>query len=242
MPYFQLRITFSESRTQDRCIRAIKSLISNYNLAEYSTGIEEFNKYGEPCSPHVHFNFIADIDRINPKRCIQDWLRRYFANLDVELKGNKQWSLQMVEEPKDYDRWFRYPLKEGPRYQLISKTSPPFYLTMKEGWKDKTPFDEFCHLAKTERKDAIAANILHREKVRNKDQFKKKLYEFIDEECKEGEADKRVIWTTIFQYYRKIEKPINFSVIEGYTNLWLADHGKLSADSAFDLAHFNNNN
>ena len=45
------------------------------------------------------------------------------------------------------------------------------------------------------------------------------------------------IWCLIFEYYRKIEKPINFSVIEGYTNLWLADHGQLSAQHAYNLAH-----
>ena len=91
MPYFQLRITFSELRNKERCCRAIKALIRNYELVTYSTGIEQLNKYGEPCDPHIHFNFIADIDRVNPKRCIQDWLRRYFSQLDVELKGNKQW-------------------------------------------------------------------------------------------------------------------------------------------------------
>ena len=232
MPYFQLRITFSELRNAERCRRAIKALIRNYQLREYSTGTEQLNKYGEPCDPHIHFNFIADIDRVNPKRCIQDWLRRYFIQLDVELKGNKQWSLQMVEEPKDFDRWFRYPLKEGPDYRL----------TKKEGWseEDRSSFDELCHLARIERKDAVAANVLRREKLRNKDQFKQKMYDFIKEQDLQNPC-KEAIWCWIFEYYRKIEKPINFTTIEGYTNLWLADHGYLAARDAFKISHNNDN-
>lgn len=49
------------------------------------------------------------------------------------------------------------------------------------------------------------------------------------------------IWCLIFEYYRKIEKPINFTTVEGYTNLWLADHGYLAAEDAFKIAHNNDN-
>lgn len=242
MPYFQLRITFNELRNKERCLRAVKALIRHYELVTYSTGIEELNGYGEPCDQHLHFNFTADIDRVNPKRCIQDWLRRYFSKLDIELKGNKQWSLQMVDEPKDFDRWFRYPLKEGPIYMQISKNMPPFQFTKKEGWtkEDKSSFDELCHLARIEKNDAVAANILRREKLRNKDQFKIKLYDFIKEKDLQNPR-KEAIWCLIFEYYRKIEKPINFTTVEGYTNLWLADHGYLAAEDAFKIAHNNDN-
>lgn len=240
MPYFQLRITFSELCTIDLCLLAIRRLIRHYDLKEHSCGIEKLNKYGEPCDPHIHFNFIADIERVNPKRCIQDWLRRWFASRDVELRGNKMWSLQMVEEPKDYDRWLRYTLKEDNEHS--GKTVALF---KKEDLSGVELCDHYHNLrirAIDERKTSIEHNILRREKLRVKDQFKQKMYDYIDEETKEGECDKRVIWCTIYKYYRKIEKPINFSVIEGYTNLWLADHGHMSPESAFDLAHYNNDN
>ena len=97
-------------------------------------------------------------------------------------------------------------------------------------------------LATNEKADSIEQNLLRREKLLLKDKFKQKMYDYIDEERKEGDTEKRVIWCLIFEYYRKIEKPINFSVIEGYCNLWLADHGALSANSAFNLAHNNNSN
>lgn len=242
MPYFQLRITFSETRTKEICIRAVRKLKNHLNLVEYCAGLEDLNKYGEPCSPHIHFNFVADIDRVNPKRCIQDWLRRWFANRDVELKGNKMWSLQMVEEPKDYDRWFRYPLKEG-------RSEPDMVILFKKedvsGVELLQLRDRLQTRAVDERKTSIEMNILRREKLRNKDQFKQKMYDFIDEELKGTDIKKSThnwIWCEIYHYYQKIEKPINFSVIEGYTNLWLADHGFLDAQSAFEIAHNNNNN
>ncbi len=232
MPFFQLRITFSEVRTKDICVRALWKLVKHYALTEHSCGIEELNKYGEPCDPHIHFNFIADIDRVNPKRCIQDWLRRWFIKRDVELKGNKMWSLQMVEEPKDYDKWYRYPLKEN-SYALLCK------ITDLSGVELHSRLADLRIRAMDERKTSIEHNILRREKLRLKDQFKIKLYEYVGNP---QNSSKRSIWCLIFKYYREIEKPINFSVIEGYTNLWLADHGQLSAESAFDLAHNNNDN
>lgn len=229
-----------------------KALRHTYNLGDVSCGVERLNKYGEPCDPHIHFNFVCDIERVNPKRCLQDFIRRHFKNQDIELKGNKMWSLQMVEEPQDYDRWLRYPLKEQPLNNSI--TTPggnwgmvqyPWTFFTKEGVSGEDLRELYNSLrtrAVDERKTSIEMNILRREKLRVKDQFKQKMYDFIDEETKEGESDKRVIWCTIYKYYRKIEKPINFSVIEGYTNLWLADHGHMSPESAFDLAHYNNDN
>lgn len=239
MPYFQLRITFSELRNRELCLRSIDKLIKHYELVEYSCGVEKLNKYGEPCDPHIHFNFIADVDRVNPKRCIQDWLRRWFIKRDVELKGNKMWSLQMVEEPKDYERWFRYPLKELPITELV----------VREDWKTEDEEIDWkaanFTLAMEERKTSIEHNILRREKLRNKDQFKQKMYDFIDEVLKGTDIKKPTynwIWCEIYHFYQKIEKQINFSVITGYTNLWLADHGFVSAQDAFKIAHNNNDN
>ena len=60
---------------------------------------------------------------------------------------------------------------------------------------------------------------------------------YIKENTMYAPEGKSHIWCLIFEYYRKIEKPINFSVIEGYTNLWLADHGQLSAQHPYNPAH-----
>ncbi len=245
MPYFQLRITFSELRTPDTCLLAIRRLIRHYNLKEHSLGLEQLNKYGEPCDPHLHFNFIADIERVNPKRCVQDWLRRWFSNRDIELRGNRMWSLQMVEEPADYDRWFRYPIKEElPEYDASGMAIRQTFFKKEgmEGAELRAHYMQLRQRAVDERRTSIEHNILRREKLRVKDQFKQKMYDFIAENAQENNKSKEYIWCLIFEYYRKIEKPINFSVIEGYTNLWLADHGQLSPQSAYNLAHNNNSN
>ena len=238
MPYFQLRITFSQTRTMHVVLRSISFLIREYNLDTYSCGHEKLNKYGEPCDPHVHFNFLHDIDRVNPKRCIQDKLRRHYELQDISLKGNKQWSLQMVEEPTDFYRWLRYPLKENPVPHLCKNVD-----TECEG----NDFKQLAKDAQNERATSIEINLLRREKLRNKDQFKNQMYDYIksfdqDElnpllQQYQYKTNHMKVWKLIYKFYQLREKPINWTTIEGYTNLFLADSGCISEDTAFNLAH-----
>ncbi len=241
MPYYQLRITLSESRTRPIVYRCFKALKQHLALETYSCGYEELNKFGEPCDPHYHFNFYEDkLDRCNPVRCIRDWIRRHFNSQDIELKGNKQWSFQMVEEPNDFERWFRYPLKEMPEQELCNMPQAD----------ENNSFDKQVILAREERKHTIHLNILARQKAMNKDQFKEKMYSFIKsyEETNHSEQDpllkpdqymnnRKKVWKLIYNFYRSIGKPINWTVIEGYTNLFLADSGVIDEDDAFNLAH-----
>ncbi len=243
MPYFQLRITLSETRTKKTILRSIKYLIREYNMTLYSTGYEEYNKYGEPCDPHFHFNFVEDLDRVNPKRCIADKLKRYYEQIDVSLKGNKQWSLQMVEEPNDFDRWFRYPLKENPILDMVRDGTSDLSGNM---GPDPDELDKIVSLAKSERRTSIEINILRREKQRNKDKFKDNLYTFIKSHDQDElnplltggyTIDHKRVWKLIYKYYRSQERPINWTTIEGYTNLFLADAGVIDDNDAFNLAH-----
>ena len=179
MPYFQLRITCSQLRTKHVVLRSIRALIRHYKLECYSTGYEELNSFGEPCDPHVHFHFLGDIDRLNPKRCMGDWLKRHFANQDIELKGNKMWSLKMVEEPEDFCRWFRYTLKEGPIMDMIKCDDCDEI--------QEKGLENVIKLATNEKADSIEQNLLRREKLLLKDKFKQKMYDYIDEEFKRRE-------------------------------------------------------
>lgn len=243
MPYFQLRITLSDTRTKKVILRSIKYLIREYNMTLYSTGYEEFNKYGEPCDPHFHFNFVEDLERINPKRCIADKLKRYYENLDISLKGNKQWSLQMVEEPGDFDRWFRYPLKENPIIDLIKDGTSD--LSGNFG-PDPDELDSIIQRAKDERRTSIEINILRREKLRNKDQFKDKLFTYLDNiftdaliDMGENPADyipnEGQIYCEILTYYKQISKPMSFDTIGNYTNLYRLENGHLTNADAYNL-------
>lgn len=232
MPYFQLRINISENRTQVVVRNSFRMLIRSYKIKNHSCGFEELNKYGEPCDPHFHFNFYVEIDRVNPKRCIQDKLRRWYEANELELKGNKQWSLQIVEEPDDYFRWLRYPLKEKRIKELCGV----------ELTEDR--WEELENLAKQERKDTIEKNILQREKIRNKDNFKLKIYGFINkvyEYVNKEEITDKMIWIQIFNFYKTEGRPINFGTIDGYVILYKADHGMLTAEDAFNCAKKKNN-
>lgn len=231
MPFFR------SPRTPQRVYLLIKHLIRDLELEHYTCGEEKLNKYGEPCDPHFHFNFQAHIERVNPKRCIQMNCRNFMAKLDADMKGNKAWSLQMVEEPADYDRWQRYPLKENPVLVFCSQNQTAEHQSLIDS----------IHLAKLERSDSIAANVLQREKIRNKNTLKDDMYRYIDgldpnsldELVNPINPGHQTIWEAIFDYYKQAERPINFTTISGYTNLWLADHGHLSASSAYKLQNKN---
>ncbi len=243
MPYYQLRITLSESRTRPIVYRALKALKQHLDLETYSCGYEELNKFGEHCDPHYHFNFYEDkLDRCNPVRCIRDWIRRHFQLQDIELKGNKQWSFQMVEEPNDFERWFRYPLKEMPELGLCN-------LPQADNPEDPSEFksvQQQHHLAREERKHTIHLNLIARQKAMNKDQFKDKLFAYLDKTFTEALKDmgedpenfipsEGQIYCQILAYYKNVGKPMSFDTVGNYTNLYRLENEYLSHQSAYEL-------
>ena len=126
MPYLQLRITFDPSHNL-RNAKTVYGLLRSFTKnwldadAEYTAGCEHLNKYGEQCDPHYHLNAYFDPpDLKDPLRSAKNWLRKNAISRDFTLKGNKIWSCTLVEEPKDYERWIRYPLKEAPCTELTS--------------------------------------------------------------------------------------------------------------------------
>lgn len=229
MPFYQLRITVdaSANRSREKIMMGLDRFIKSHTLEAYTCGYEKLNKYGESenCTPHFHFHFVAYPDGKNPLRNLRLWFRNWFSKNESRLKGNKEWAFTEVAEPKDYDRWIRYALKE-------------------------TPVKDFCYgidnleleaqRAKDERAISIQHNLNARLKREQKDQFKRKMYEYI-EANKPSTPSFRSIWKILFKFYQEQERPMNWNNLDGYTNLWLADAGLLSADAAFELSHKNHN-
>jgi len=238
MPYLQLRITLDPSGNRDRpnVKRLLKSFRSKWlrlqdNVA-HTCGYELLNKFGEPCDPHFHFNAYFDPpDLKDPLRSARNWLRREASAYDFSLKGNKQWSCTMVEEPKDYQRWIRYPLKETGIHELcsmskdVSGNTPPEYLQLMR--------DAF-----NERKRSIELNVLKREKLADKVTFKDKLFSYLDEVYSTFEGalltDKQV-WISILQFYQEQGKCICLKTISGYSILYRLHQGSLTVEQAYDL-------
>ena len=216
MPYLQLRITQdpSANRTHNDCLQLINRfvtkwvrLISVIDIEDSSTqltcGVEELNKYGEPCDPHFHLNVYFDPpDLKDPLRSAKEFLKRNAIELGFRLKGNKVWSCTLVEEPKDFERWIRYPLKEKP-VRAFCKNVPDL---------EQKAID-----AKHERQTTVENNILKREKAIDKQSFKDKLFLHLENLDLKNHQD---IWIAILNYYSDQGKSVCFKTINGYTILY----------------------
>ncbi len=244
MPYLQLRITLDPSGNRNRA--NVKQLLKSFrnkwlrlqDNVSHSCGYELFNKYGEPCDPHFHFNCYFDPpDLKDPIRSARNWIRREASAYDFTLKGNKQWSCTMVEEPKDYARWIRYPLKE---------TSVPDLCSMARDVSGNTPewYIQMMRDARNERKRSIEINILKRDKAIDKQSLKDKLFKHLDglhtalwkddpSNC--PPPDHKIIWMNILAFYQEQGKAVCFPTISGYTTLYQLHIGTITPEDCYQL-------
>lgn len=244
MPYLQLRITLDPSgnRNEHRTFLLLKKFrrvwLTNQDADYQCTGgYEKLNKYGEPCDPHYHFNaYFVSPDLKDPLRSAKEWLRREATANEFSLKGNKVWSCTLVEEPKDFSRWMRYPLKETPTVELCDLYP-----------EEKHLLENSHNLAHEERKRSIEINILKREKTIDKQSFKDKLFKYLDDlflgegisELMETIThdkplpDHQQIWVTILKYYTQQGKAVCFKTINGYTILYQLHIGQLTPEQCY---------
>lgn len=207
-----------------RHFRLIEKMIKDKEIDQATVGFETKNKYGEPCRPHFHCHFYyINPDIIDPKRSISQYLKSRAESKDIKLKGNKKWCLQLVEEPADHNRFYRYPFKFG-------FPSSCFLITPDTLDRSQVP------IAIEENKQRIDANCLHREKSRDKQTFKDKLFIWLDKPP-DGENPKThaSIWIAILIYYQQEGKPINFQTIDGYTTLYQLHIGTLTPLQAYAM-------
>lgn len=238
MPYLQLRITLDPSRnaTNDH----VRSLLAHFKNrwiakqddgAEFTCGFEQFGKLGQPVSEHFHLHlYFESPDLKDPLRSAREFLKRTATERGFKLKGNKQWVCTLVGEPKDYDRWIRYPLKEQPCATFCSLNFPVSTLkTMHE-------------FAREERKRSIELNILKQEKLADKISFKDKLFKHLDGlHTAQHKDDPQVydlpnhqtIWTSILIYYTEQGKSVCFNTINGYTILYQLHIRVLSPEQCY---------
>ena len=154
----------------------------------------------------------------------------------------------MVEEPSDYTRWIRYPLKEKP-VKMMNRLLPP----SEEATEDEARefFKLACTLAKDERIRSIEANVLAREKSRERVTLKDKLFEHLDnlnygippneeELLENNHPSHQTIWEQILNFYMTQGKPICFRTLNGYTTLYQLHAGAITPSQAYVISQNNN--
>lgn len=243
MPYASIRITLDPSNSRTRCVveNLFLALKRHFQDDEFQStcGYETLNKYGEPCSPHYHFNFRYVVNDLkDPKRSLVSLCRKYAVAHGFELKGPHQWCCQLFPDPDDLDhisRWFRYPLKENPIQRLCVLDRGSYGAST----SDSCPLPLLCLLAKDERQRSVESNCLAREKSRNKTQFKDRMFTHLDKVFElsnnhHREPSHKEIWIAIVEYYRSEDKPINFQTIDGYTTLYQLHISSITPASAYE--------
>lgn len=175
--YIQLRITPEFCgvpellKGKTNVVLEICRYLKKYGDIEHIAGsIEKLNKFGEPTALHWHINIVLD-DHLSEfkKDSFQAWFRRrpYLP------KGNKCYSISIVGDPTDEDRWWRYLLKENDN---------PFVTNFPEEFKQD--FEKHVAMAQDERKIQIERNIAARDRALQNDSFRLKCYNAVDEQLR----------------------------------------------------------
>jgi len=239
MPFFKLRLSLEDNynetlfdpsnitHIEDRArhLRLLKQMCKDKQFDAMTLGFETKNKYGEPCRPHLHFHFEwSNPELVNPKRTLAEYLKNRANQNGIVLKGNKKWCLQLVDDPTDWDRFFRYPFKFGTKTVRAFTAShfPPPWLAIQ------------IPIAVDENNRRITANLLHRDKVLEKVTFKDKLFKHLDSIEGTPTSD-RDVWLAIAAYYVTESKPINFQTIAGYTTLYRIHVNAITLAQAYEM-------
>ncbi len=237
MPYLQLRITCDPSGsvvTDARVFLLMKKFIRDWLTPQdpshnRTMGVEEHNQYGEVCDKPFHLHAVFDpSDLKDPLRSAKNWLKRQALEAGFSLKGNKRWACTLVDEPQDYERWLRYPLKEGPIY-------PSCQVDLEYN------LQQMATDARNEHKRTIEINVIKREKAIDKQSFKDKLFKYLDaknEESYHNDEDEfthKTIWLLILKYYQEQGKAVCFKTVTGYTVLYMLYLGLLTPEQCYEM-------
>lgn len=217
--YYSLRITPEEFKIP---FNEALALVANYFIADgrcdsdgYITADEKKNKYGEDTKRHFHFNFTSD----KKKDTIQKGIRSFYSERGYVCKGNRCYSLQQCDEPEDYDRWFRYCMKE----KYIKKLTR----------SSEIDFEKCEMLAKDERQQSIKHNVANRAKLLDKSTLYDKLIMDLTK-LDPRPNDFKSIWSFIVQWYVEQKKPVNLTTIKGYTITYCISEKIITSDMLYE--------
>lgn len=214
MSFVQLRFTHS--------LLDISALVATGHLRKYlnDLGVEQFimcveqqDKFGKETHEHIHCNFIE------PNGFKKDTLQKKFKQkllvYDITVSGNKHYSLRVVAQPEDEDRWWRYCLKEKNKMPILQKGH------------DKEQMKEWRLLARDERERQIKKNNEDLDRYLDKSSFNGKMFQKFKEEEVIGfhNFGKRYI-----NYCMENSKVPSFSKIEDYYYLYKIQMGLMTAD------------
>lgn len=235
--YIQIRITPEFCgvpellNDKSRVINELLQKFGQYGDVEfYAACTEDQNKFGEPTNYHMHFNLVLD-DHIQEFR--KDSFQAWFRRRPYLPKGNKCYSISIVGDPEDEDRWWRYLLKQesnGLTIGLFKNKFPQEFLD---------ELDMHTALAQDERKLQIQRNIAARDRALQNDSFRLRAYNYINENFGETELTARKIFCELIRYYMQNNKVPPFNTMMNMVLDFKVHFGLMTPEDYFDTIYQN---
>ncbi len=222
MSYLQLRFTgsFYDDPSHNFTKRQIiKNIKDNYLVDKFIYVEEKNNKMGEETTPHIHFHGYTDKDV--KKDSLQKFIRRLGEKYGYTIKGNKCYAVNILGDPDDEERWYRYCLKEeGAKVAF-------------KGF-EKEELKKMRILAQEERKLQIERNKKAHSAYLDKSTFKGKMFDFFK---KEGVASHRPFIIGMIKYYLEKGKVAPFSKFNDYWIDYQISTGLMTPEEYYDKVY-----
>lgn len=193
--------------------RGLDEILKSIHSVSHVIGHEELNSLGDPTLHHVHIHFstygnISSI-RTNLTRL---WKKEYN---DLRVRA-ALYSLKEETDVKDYDLFFRYPLKQGNEMFQKKNIYPVNFDYAVQRVLAMDQWQRECEYKKAKQNTDL-----------NKESTYSKLKTYLDSfEILEILMIKRYI----FRYYLKEQLAMNANTMSGYANTYAAQVGLLTED------------
>lgn len=88
----------------------IPMFIKYLGVHKYTWGCEATDSCGKPTTPHIHIH--GEYDEIKNEETLKKQLRIFSKKQGYPFAGNKCYSVKLLGDVDDYERFIRYPLKK----------------------------------------------------------------------------------------------------------------------------------
>lgn len=224
MSYLQLRLTHSlvDDLSRDDALQCIRKYATDISAVKFMYCVEDQDKFGKDTHEHIHFNCYIDDDDAKTDT-YQRKFKRQMEKFGFPISGNKHYSLKVLVDVGDEDRWWRYIMKQEKNIKIGSHgfTTPQL--------------NEWRKLAVDERLRQIQKNNEHLDNFLDKSSFKGKMYVYFNEELVIRTHKNFVI--NYIKYCQKHHKVPSFQKIEDYWIDYRLQVGLLTPEDWYKLTY-----
>jgi len=201
----------------DTFLDKLYKLIGYDKIIKMLVAEETINKMGDRTHFHYHIDMEINenVEISKRKESLQKFIRR------EGVSGNRCYCVQTFADVNDYDRWFRYCLKE----KCIRN------IGFSNEW-----ITENTLLSQDERKQTILRNKKTQEQLINKNQFRDKMFKHIDG-LFVSEPEEVDIFEAVGMYYTNNGKTPPFGKLKDITLDYKVHRGWLSFRDYYYLHH-----